>query len=155
MSSTTKHKNFLEFFLSDVCKYRIANKAGNNNLIANIIDAIIYLTYIAITIFVLWKEGIATLPFIATILLTIRSFLKHLKISQVIKNKKNGIAFAHSLRMCIYSVSIFFACMLYVVIKDDNVGSMLLTLCYTIYAVFELTDILADCYEATPIVYTE
>ena len=80
--------------MRDVCRYDIGNHTGSNNRIANIIDAVVYIVYLGITFLTLWINGINTLPFISTVLLIVRSFMKNLKLYNKLRSGGNNVAFA-------------------------------------------------------------
>lgn len=153
MANTTQSMSVLEKYIQNVCKCDIANSGGKNNIKLNFLDMLAYLTYFAITLATLWIEGITTLPFIATILLIIRSFIDEYRKSQNIQKGGARLAPASQNRALIYGCSLVFIVILYFATSDEYIGKLLLTICYVIFAVFELTDILLDCYEATPRVY--
>ena len=153
MGNTTKSKNVFMLYMRDVCRYDIKDLTGSNNRIVNIIDAVVYIVYLGITFLTLWINGINTLPFISTVLLIIRSFLKNLKLYNKLRSGGNNVAFAFVGRMIVYAVVILFIGISYFAIGGDIVGKVLLSICYVLFALFELTDILADCFDAAPHVY--
>lgn len=144
-----------QWYLHSLCKYEIKDPTGRNNLIVNIFDAAVYLVYLGITIYVLWTKGVATLPFFTTVLLMVRSFLKYRKLYNKMRKKHNGdsVTIAFMVRMVIYLMLIFVACVLILCSTDVNMGKWILSICYVFFAVFELTDILVDCFSAEPIVF--
>ena len=87
-------------------------------------------------------------------LLVVRSIFKYHKLYSHYKRSTNQIALAFKLRKTIYFTIIGFLCVLYLSIKDENIGKVLLSLCYAVSALFELTDILVDCFDATPRLFT-
>lgn len=146
---------FLRWYLHSVCKYEIKDPGGTNNLVANAIDVVVYLSYLAITLYVLWKEGVATLPFFTTVLLMVRSYLKYQKLYNQMKKKYNGnsVTIAFMLRRVVYLMLILIACVLVLCSTDVNIGKLVLSICYVFFAIFELTDILVDCFNAEPTVF--
>ena len=150
MPKTTTKFNLMEVYIQKVCWCDIHNQHGTNNIWINLVDVFCYLCYLAITISTLWIEGIATLPFFATLILIIRSFLKHLK--STYNTQKNGdrIIPTHQNRVLIYGFLIVFIAIMYCTVSTAYIREILLTICYGIFALYELTDILLDCYDATP-----
>lgn len=153
MANTTQSVKLLEKYILNVCKCDIGNSGGKNNIKINVADMLVYLTYLAITIETLWVEGITTLPFIATMLLIIRSLFKEYRKTQNIQKGGARISPTSQNRSLIYGCSLVFIFILYFATGDEYIGKLLLTICYAIFAAFELTDVLLDCYEATPRVY--
>lgn len=142
-----------EKYIKNICKYDIGNSKGNNNLRLNCLDTLVYLTYLTITLGTLWTEGITTLPFIATMLLIIRSLFDEYRKTQNLQKGNARLAPASQYRVIVYTCSLFFICILYFATGDEYIGKLLLTIGYVVFALFELTDILLDCYEAVPHVY--
>lgn len=145
--------NMLEKYIYKICQCEIKDASGRSNIGINITDALIYSIYLTITVGTLWTVGITTLPFIATVLLIIRSLLKQLRLARTLQKGGNRLAPTYQYRILIYGFLIFFISVVYVLSKDASIGKILLTICYGIFALFEFTDILIDCYAATPIVY--
>lgn len=143
----------LKAYIRKICDYEIKDASGHNNICINSIDAAIYTMYIAITIITLWTtKGITTLPFFATVLLVCRSFLKQFSLAHKIK-KSGNTAPAYSARCVAYAITILFISIVYLSSSDESIGKILLTICYGIFALYEYTDLLIDCYDATPKVY--
>ena len=105
------------------------------------------------TVIVLWRDGISLLPFFATVILMIRSFIDYRKRHKQVKSGNNSVAIAFLVRESIYPIVILFAGVLYFSTTSDTFEKVLLSLCYSVFTVFELTDVLADCYDAVPQVY--
>lgn len=145
--------NLIKKYICKACQCKIEDESGKNNIGINIADAAIYSIYLVITIGTLWTVGIRTLPFFATVLLIIRSLLDQFRLSKSFQKGGNRIAPSYHYRILIYGFLIIFIAVMYIAINNEYNRKILLTICYGVFALFEFTDILIDCFAATPLVY--
>lgn len=135
--------------------YDINNINGNSCPILNFFDGILLLGYLFLVIFTLWKNGIDTLPYIATLILSLRALFKfwirHRKIKS--KSNSNNVAIVHIISITIYLFLTFVMAAFYFMSNDATSTKVILTIYYVIYALFEFTEILAKCYDAEPHLY--
>lgn len=143
----------IERYICEACYCEIGNSSGKNNLGTNILDAVVYLGYLAITIGTLWTDGITTLPFYATVLVIARSLFVQDRMAKSVTKKGKQIAPAYQDRIANYRILIGITCVTFALAGSDLVGKVLISICYAVVAIYEFTDILIDCYEAKPVVY--
>lgn len=149
-TSKFKFTNIPISYLEKIWKYDICDFNGKHNLMLNVFDALFYLAYFTITLFVLWTVGIKTLSFYATIILIIRQMLKYLKKNNDIGNR---VAIVFFVRLVAFGMITVFLTVIYIFVPNEEVTKVLLTLYYIFFALIEITDIMADCFEATPHLY--
>lgn len=142
-----------ERYICEVCYCKIGDSSGKNNLGTNILDAVSYLGYLAITIGTLWTDGIAALPFYATVLVIVRSLFAQVRMARVVAEKGKEIAPAYQNRIVLYRALIGITFVTFALAGNDLVGKVLVSICYVVVAIYEFTDILLDCYAAKPVVY--
>ena len=146
-------KELLKKYLNSIWKYDINDSTGKTNIGLNVFDFLLLLIYMFLTVFSLWTGGITTIPYFVTIVLALRSMLRFWKMHKKIKRNGNSIAIAYLIRIGLYFFVTVILSIMYITFEETNSIKVLLTIYYSVFAIFEITDILAECFNASPHVY--
>lgn len=133
--------------------YEIKNRKGNSCLALNICDSFLLFSYLVLVVMVLWQYGMNTMSYFVTLILSLRSLFKFWIKHKKIKSGGSSISISYIISIVVY---LFLTCLLvifYFFLTDATVTKVLLTIYYSIFALFETTDILVNCYDAEPRLY--
>ena len=149
-----KINKFMKKYLqSSFCQYELCDYSGKHNRGFNIWDAVLLLLYIGITIYTVWSSTVRPLTFFATIILIGRYIIGFIRKTENFTTDKYEVVLTYYFRVILLSFISVCLFIVYFSSEHNVVINAFLTVYYTVFAIFEITDVLADCYSARPRLY--
>lgn len=133
--------------------YDINNPKGDSCRGLNIIDLIFLFFYLGLVLSSLWMDGIKDISYFATIVLSIRSFLKFWVRHKKVKRNKNEVAIVHIVSIIIFLSLFCLMALIYSFSDGQMIKNVAITVYYIVLTAFEIIEILVRCYDAEPHIY--